>query len=220
MSPAGDRAHGWIDDRVAEELPGLRLLTRAVAAPRAADAEPGVVQRLRDLASRLRGARAVELRREAVPAAYRVFFRHAGIDPDVQRTPIEAAVMGRLVSGGYASRGRIDDALLLAVLETSVPVLALDADVVRGAVGVRPARRGELLGRDPRARPVGAGRLVLADDDGPLAELFGEAGRDVLPAAATTRLLLVAVAVADVPQLHVEEALWTCQEALADPVAE
>jgi DNA/RNA-binding domain of Phe-tRNA-synthetase-like protein len=212
--------HGWIDERVAEELPGLALVVRAVAAPTDAGAEPGVAERLRDLASRLRGPRAVELRREEVPAAYRVFFRHVGIDPDVQRTPIEAAVIERLVTGGYASRGRIDDALLLALVETSVPVLAFDADAVHGAIGVRPARRGERLGRSERARPVGSGRLVLADDSGPLAELFGEVAADVLPRTGARLLLLVAIAVATVPDVHVEEALWICEEALGDGAAE
>ena len=210
------RAHGWIDERVAQELVGLWLSVREVAAPQDGEAEPGVALRLRDLASRLRGARAVELRREAVPAAYRVFFRHAGIDPDVQHTPIEAAVIGRLISGGYASRGRLDDALLLAVLETSVPVLALDADAVRGALGIRTARRGEFLGRADRAVPVGGGRLVIADDEAPLIELFGAPGAGVLAGPDARRLLLVAIAVAGVPEVHVEEALWTCEEALGD----
>lgn len=208
-------AHGWIDERVAQELPGLWLAVREVDAPDGARAEPGVAARLRDLAGRLHGARAVELRREAVPAAYRVFFRHVGLDPDVHRTPVEEAVLGRLVTGGYASRGRIDDAVLLAVLETSVPVLALDAAAVHGALGVRQAGRGERLGRDRRAAPVSGGRLVLADDETPLAELFGEAGREVLAGPGADRLLLVAIAVAGVPEVHVEEALWTCQEALA-----
>lgn len=214
------RAHGWIDERVAEELPGLALAVRVVAAPADARAEPGVAERLRDLASRLRGPRAVELRREAVPAAYRVFFRHVGIDPDVQRTPIEEAVLGRLMTGGYASRGRVDDALLLALVETSVPVLAFDADAVHGAIGVRPARRGERLGRSGWARPAGSARLVLADDGGPLAELFGEVAPDVLPRAGSRLLLLVAIAVAAVPDVHVEEALWICEEALGDGTAE
>ncbi len=214
MSVPGARGHGWIDDRVAEELPGLWLDVREVPAPADDRSEPGVAERLRSLAGRLHGARAVELRREAVPAAYRVFFRHVGIDPDIRRTPIEEAVMNRLMTGGYASRGRLDDALLLAVLETSVPVVAVDAAAVRGGLGVRQARRGERLGRGPRALPVNGGRLVLADDETPLAELFGEAGRGVLAGPSAALLLLVAVAVAGVPQIHVEEALWTCQEAL------
>ena len=211
---AASRGHGWIDDRVAQELPGLWLAVREVDAPPIDEAEPGVAERLGDLAGRLHGARAVQLRSEAVPAAYRVFFRHVGIDPDVHRTPIEEAVLGRLVTGGYASRGRIDDAVLLAVLETSVPVLALDAAAVRGALGVRPARRGELLGRGRRALPVSGGRLVLADEETPLAELFGDVAGEARAGPAAARLLLVAIAVAGVPQVHVDEALWTCQEAL------
>lgn len=212
---AARSSHGWVDERVADELPGLWLLTRELPAPSDASPEPGVVQRLAALSSRLRGARAVELRREDVPAAYRVAFRHLGIDPDVRRTPIEEAVVGRLVHGAYASRGRLDDALLLALLETGVPVAAFDAGALRGALGIRPAGRGERLGRGPKAPPAGGGRLVLADDAGPVAELFGPVGDGVLARAGCGRLLLVAVLVAGVSQLAAEEALWTCAEALA-----
>ena len=59
--------------------------------------------RLRDMSNRFRGARAVGIRREPVPAAYRVFFRQIGLDPDVVRTPIEAAVLERMLRGGFPS---------------------------------------------------------------------------------------------------------------------
>ncbi len=57
------------------------------------------------LADRFHGARAVELRREAVPGAYRVFFRHVGLDPDVVRTPVEEAALERLVTAAIARAG-------------------------------------------------------------------------------------------------------------------
>ena len=56
---------------------------------------------------------------------------------------------------------------------------------------------------------------MLADDAGPLAELFGELAPGAGPGRRTVRLRLVAVRIPGVPSIHVEEALWTCQESLA-----
>ena len=112
------------------------------------------------LSDRFRGAQAIELRRQPVPHAYRVFFRHIGLDPDEHRTPVEALALERLKAGGFASRSVLDDALTIAVMETGVPVWALDAGRVEGELGLRPARRGERLGarrvRERRARPGGS----------------------------------------------------------------
>ena len=90
-----------------------RRSSRAAAADRAARSRAGLADRrarrrgrasVCALSNRCRGARAVTLRREPVPAAYRVFFRHIGLDPDVVRTPIEAAVLERMLHGGFLSR--------------------------------------------------------------------------------------------------------------------
>ena len=45
------------------------------------------------------------MRREPVPSAYRVFYRHIGLDPDVVRTPIEEAMLARMLQGGFSSDG-------------------------------------------------------------------------------------------------------------------
>ena len=54
----------------------------------------------------------------------------------------------------------------------------------------------------------------------PLAELFGELAPAVMPGRRAGRLRLVAVRIPGVPSIHVEEALWTCQESLAAGLAE
>ncbi len=82
-----------------------------------------------------------------MPAAYRVFFRHIGMDPDIDRTPIEAAVLERMLRGGFLTGGLIADVLLIALLDTGVPVWALDAGTVDGVLGIRASREGEMLGR-------------------------------------------------------------------------
>ncbi len=208
-APDPELEPGAVAGALAAEFPDLRCTSVAVARPRGRR-DPGIAERLAVLADRFRGRRAVELRREPVPAAYRVFFRHVGLDPEVRRTPIEEAAIVRLLDGGYRQGTPLDDALLLALLETGVPVPALDDARLAGVPGVRLTARGERV----RRLPLPAGRIVLADARRPLAELFGAVAADAAPSRATARLRLVAVQIPGVPAIHVEEALWTCQEAL------
>lgn len=213
----GDPAleEGWVDRELALEFPELRLVS--VVAPAPGRRTPSALrERLALLADRFHGARALTLRREPVPQAYRVLFRHLGLDPDAQRTPVEAAALERLVHGGFASHGPLEDALLVAVVETGVPVWALDDARLDGPLGLRAARAGERLGEGEYAADLAPGRVVVADAGGPVAVLFGDvapsrrAGRD------SARLRLFAVAAPGVPALHVEEALFGCVEALSD----
>jgi DNA/RNA-binding domain of Phe-tRNA-synthetase-like protein len=179
-------------------------------------ATPAIMGRLREHSNRWRGARAVNVRQEPIPAAYRVFFRHIGLDPDITRTPIEAAVLERMLDGGFLSEGLLADVLTIALIDTSVPVWALDADTVEGPLGIRLSRPEERLGRGLAGPRLGAGRLVVADAENALAMLFADPADGHAPTSATRRLSLFAVQVAGVPALHVEEALWACRSALTD----
>jgi DNA/RNA-binding domain of Phe-tRNA-synthetase-like protein len=217
-APVPEPTAGWRAREVEEELPGLRLLTLELQVgrpgPLTGASPPDIEGRMRAMSSSFRGARAVALRREAVPAAYRVFFRHIGMDPDVERTPIEAAVLERMLRGGFPTGGMLADVLLIALLDTGVPVWALDADSLDGPLGIRPAADGESLGRSSQALPLAGGRLVVADAAGPVAVLFGELAAGHLARASTRRLALFAVLVAGVPTLYGEEALWMSATAL------
>src|SRR5215218_9117556 len=161
---------GPVDPRVAAEHPGLAAVSARVPfAP--GSTPPEVRERLRRAADRWRGAQAIVLRTRPVPWAYRVLFRHLGLDPDITRTPVEALVLERMLDGGFASRGLPADALALATLETGVPVLALDAERIRGGLVLRPDE---------------GGRLVLADSAGPIAPLFAPPGEGHAPGRTTT----------------------------------
>lgn len=214
MSDAPVRA-GWVDEAVARELPGLGLAWIETDAPASTRTPDGVRDRLRALADRWSGTRAVTMRREPVPAAYRAFARHVGLDPDIVRPPVEALAVERLLHGGLRSRGRVEDALLAGALETGVPLWALDADRVDGALGIRPAATGERLGEGDLAPDLAAGRLVVVDARAPVAVLLGAVAAGRGPGPGTRRLRVFAVPVAGVPRIHVEEALWVCAEALA-----
>ena len=205
---------GWIEDAVARELPGLGLTWTDTDRPAESRSPAWLRDRLRGLADRYSGARAVTMRREPVPAAYRAFFRHVGLDPDVDRPPVEAVVVERLMHGGLRSRGRVEDALLVGALETGVPLWALDVSRIDGPLGIRPARAGERLGEGELAPDLPAGRLVVADARRPLAVLLGAVAEGDGPRPEARRLRVFAVRVAGVPRVHVEEALWASLEAL------
>ncbi len=99
---AADPQHrsGWVAPPVAEEFPDLGLVLCDVEAS-GGRTSPEVRDRLKTLSNRFTGARAVTLRQEPVPWAYRVFFRQGGIDPDERRTPIDQIAIDRLQHGGF-----------------------------------------------------------------------------------------------------------------------
>jgi hypothetical protein len=101
------------------------------------------------------------------------------------------------------------------VIETGVPVWALDADVVdAGGPGIRTATADDLAAEGARELRLSPGSLTVADRAHVHAPLFGEPapGRGV--DGHTRRVVLYALGVDGVPAIHVEEALWTCVEAL------
>lgn len=211
---------GWVDPELAEEFPALRLHLAAVDAKPARRSPRPVRQRLRTLSNRYTGGKAVNLRQEPIPWAYRVFFRQIGIDPDSRRTPPEEIALERMKWGGFRSHSLLDDALTIATVETGVALLALDADRSEGEVGLRLSRPEERLGgvsgEAAGARPLSASQIVVADAVRALAVLFGDVaeGRGVHPG--TERIALGAVQVSGVPQVSVEEALWLTVEVLAE----
>jgi hypothetical protein len=201
-------AAGFVEPRVQAEFPGLRLDWVLAQSP-GRSSPPSLVRRLQELAGRYRGASVVTMRTKPIPQAFRVFFRQIGLDPDVDRIPSERAAVARLMHGGFRSAGLIADAALVALIETGIPVWALDADVVdEGGPGIRAATEADRA----RGASVSPGSLAVADRCAVHAPLFG----DPLPGHAarpgTHRLVLFALAVEGVPAIHIEECLWTCQE--------
>ena len=202
---------GWVATELRAEFPELALVCAEVEAT--AQRSPGSLKhRLRIASDRFTGARAVTMRQQAIPWAYRVFFRHIGIDPDETRTPVEQMAVDRLQAGGFRSRNTLDDGLLLAVVETGVPVVAFDADRLDGPLGLRLAQERELLGGD--GHRLSSGQLVIADASAPVAVLFGDAAEGRGVTRDTTRMVLAATQVKGVPEVSVEEALWTVADAL------
>jgi DNA/RNA-binding domain of Phe-tRNA-synthetase-like protein len=200
---------GAVEPELAAEFPGLAIHWVAVEAGSGRSPQ-AVRERLKEMSNRLSGPRAVQMRQEPVPWAYRVFFRQVGIDPDQRRTPIEQLVLNRLQHGGFRSRNLLDDAIDIAVFETAVPVIAFDADRVDGGLGLRLSREAELMGQ--AGRPLSSGQIVIADRERALAVLFADLDPDRGVTPRTKRMLLSTVQVEGVPDISVEEALWTVAE--------
>jgi DNA/RNA-binding domain of Phe-tRNA-synthetase-like protein len=200
---------GWVEPGLAEEFPQLGLVYAAV------EARPGrspseLKRRVRALADRYTTGKVVHLRQDPIPWAYRVFSRQVGLDPDSDRTPVEAIAHDRLSHGTLRSTNLLDDALALAIADTGVPVFAVDGDRVTGDLGLRLTSDAEWLA----GRPLPPHRIVVADAGRPLAVVLGEVAEDAGVTAETERMLLCALSVEGVPRLSVEEALWLVAEVL------
>jgi DNA/RNA-binding domain of Phe-tRNA-synthetase-like protein len=205
-----DLRDGWVEPELAEEFPGLGL-THAPVAARPSRSPPEVKRRLGAMADRYTGGKVIHMRQDPVPWAYRVFSRQVGIDPDSDRTPVEAIALERLRHGGLKSQNLLDDALTIAIAETGVPLIALDGDRVERDLGLRLARSGETLGE---VRPLSAGQIVVADPSRPVAVMLGEVAEDAGVTRRTERMVLCALSVKGVPPICVEEALWIAAELL------
>jgi DNA/RNA-binding domain of Phe-tRNA-synthetase-like protein len=169
-----------------------------------------VKDRLRVLSNRYTGQKAIALRQQPIPWAYRVFFRQVGIDPDEHRTPVEAQALERMRAGGFQSQNLLLDALTIAIVETGVPVIAFDEAKLDGPLGLRVSQPDELLGGD--GRPLSSRQVVVADAERSVAVLFADFAEGVEPTSRTRRLRLASVQVKGVPDVSVEEALWTVVE--------
>ena len=174
---------GEVDPAIASELPGLGLRWCEFAVSDVHRRSPPALRaRIRLLSDRAGGAQGIALRSRAIPSAYRVLFRHLGMEPDTDRIPVEAWMLERLRRGAYPSSDLLSDALMVATIETEVGVWACS--------GV------------PRLALVDGTVMVIAD--GVQVPVFSEP-----PPPDSDHLVLFSLIAAGVPEIAVEEALWT-----------
>ena len=202
---------GWIEPALAEEFPGLSLLSTVIETAGGRSPE-ALRERLRTLSDRIGGPQAIQLRQQPIPWAYRVFFRHIGLDPDTTRTPIEQLIFERIHDGAFKSRNRVDDSLTIAMVEVGVALRAFDADRVEGRVGLRLSAQGEAF--EGRVSPLPDGTIVVADEKRPLGILFDRTAEGYGVGRGTRRVTVAAIGVRGVPDIAMEEALWVAGSAL------
>jgi DNA/RNA-binding domain of Phe-tRNA-synthetase-like protein len=194
---------------LAAEFPRLALYSITFSG-RSGRSPQAVKHRLKEMSNRITGPKAIQMRQEAVPWAYRVFFRQVGIDPDERRTPAEQVVLDRLKHGGFRSRNLLDDAITIGTAETGVPIVAFDADEIEPPLHLRLADPGEVMGS--AGRPLSSGQIVISDQKRAIAVLFADLDPACGVTPRTQRMTVVAVQVEGVPDISVEEALWTVEE--------
>jgi DNA/RNA-binding domain of Phe-tRNA-synthetase-like protein len=200
---------GTVSPELGAEFPGLAIHWLVL------EGQPGrspheVRQRLHEASNRITGAKAIQMRQEAIPWAYRVFFRQVGIDPDHRRTPPEQLVLDRLQHGGFRSRSLLDDAMTIAIFETGVALLAFDGDRIELPLELRLARPGEVMGA--AERPLSSGQIVIGDQKRVVAVLFADRDPDRGVTTRTRRIVMAAIQVGGVPDIAIEECLWTVEE--------
>jgi DNA/RNA-binding domain of Phe-tRNA-synthetase-like protein len=122
-------------------------------------------------------------------AEARALFHLLDVDPTKTRPSSEALLRRVLQGKGLPQVNAAVDVCNLCSLEDQIPLGLYDRDLVRGSVRVRVGREGEGYPGIRKQRVQLAGRLLLADDDGP----FGAPTSDSLRTAVTakTRMLLV-----------------------------
>jgi DNA/RNA-binding domain of Phe-tRNA-synthetase-like protein len=202
---------GWVQPELAEEFPGLSIVSTTIETKTGRSPE-ALKERLRTLSDRIAGAQAIQLRQQPIPWAYRVFFRHIGLDPDTTRTPIEQLIFERMHDGRFASRNRVDDALVIAMVEVGVALRAFDADRVSGRLGLRLSEEGEAF--EGRVSPLPEGTIVVADEERALGILFDKTAEGRGVRRGTSRVLVAAIGVRGVPDIALEEGLWVAGSAL------
>jgi DNA/RNA-binding domain of Phe-tRNA-synthetase-like protein len=215
MAQAHRPRTGWIADDVAADFPDLALHWVQAPVPRRR-ATAAVKRQLREMSDRYRATDMVNARHDPIVQAHRIFFRHIGLDPDVERPPYEAAAVQRLKQGAFRSRSLVQDAITIATVETGVGVHALDPPAPVGVPGIRTPGPGERLAAG--ADPVPPRRLLVAGAEGPLGLLFGDAAPGLEVTRGTTSVLLVAVRVPGVAAVQADEAVWLAASILAAPI--
>jgi DNA/RNA-binding domain of Phe-tRNA-synthetase-like protein len=162
-------------------------------------------------------ARLVEQHGERPPAEIpgvaevRTLFHRLGVDPTKTR-PSSEALLRRVVQGKGLPRVNLAvDLCNLCSLEHQLPLGLYDRVFVKGTVRARAGHEGEGYPGIRKQRVNLAGRLLLADDEGP----FGAPTSDSLRTAVTadtTRLLVVVFC----PIERVDPHLSSMLEHLAD----
>ena len=165
-------------------------------------------------------ARLVEQHGDRAPADIpgvaetRTLFHRLGVDPTKTR-PSSEALLRRVVQGRGLPRVNLAvDVCNLCSLEHQLPLGLYDRTLVKGTVRARAGHEGEGYAGIRKQRVNLAGRLLLADDEGP----FGAPTSDSLRTAVTggtTRLLVVVFCPVERAALHLSAML----EHLADSLA-
>ena len=139
-------------------------------------------------------------------AETRTLFHQLDIDPTKHRPSSEALLRRVLQGKGLPSVNAAVDVCNLCSLEHQIPVGLYDREQVRGGVSVRVGREPESYPGIRKQRVPLAGRLLLADEDGPFGAPTSDSARTAVTPE-TRQLLVVLFAPVDRAGQHLTTAL-------------
>lgn len=152
--------------------------------------------------------------RANVAAAVRTMYKRFGLDPTKTR-PSSEALLRRVRRGDQLPRiNNVVDVVNWCSLESQLPFGLYDADRIDGHVTVRLGRPGEQYAGIRKDAVHLAGRLVLADDQGPFGNPSSDSARTMVTTA-TTSALVVVFAPSGLPASSLIAAIITTEERIA-----
>jgi DNA/RNA-binding domain of Phe-tRNA-synthetase-like protein len=141
-----------------------------------------------------------------VTAMVRTMYRRLGIDPTRTR-PSSEALLRRVRKGDPLPRvNSLVDIINWCSLESQLPFGLYDRANVHGRVELRLGREGEEYAGIRKDTVHVAGRLTLADDEGPFGNPTSDSARTMVTAA-TTSAIVVIFAPATVPISAIDHAI-------------
>lgn len=209
MSSQARVQRGTVGLDISDEFGALELLYVVVG--RGDGRSPREVKtQLKELSDSFRVSHAPAQRQAPVPSAFRAFARQVGVDPGSAPLPIDLILIERLRAGRFRPLGLVNDAMVLASLETQVPLWALDGSELVGGIGVRPAEPGERIAGEP----VAEGRLVVADALAPRCALLAPVPEASAPTKKSQSTVVFCLRVPGVPRYLAQEAVLMCARLL------
>jgi DNA/RNA-binding domain of Phe-tRNA-synthetase-like protein len=159
-----------------------------------------VVERSPTLDGLLAGAEAA-VRADPPPptAAVRTMYKRVGLDPTKTR-PSNEALLRRIVKGGTIPRiNSMVDVINWCSVEFQLPYGLYDRAHLHGPVTLRLGRDGEEYAGIRKDIVHVAGRITVADDDGPFGNPTSDSARTMVTTA-TREALVVVYAPASIPE--------------------
>lgn len=124
-------------------------------------------------------------------AAVRTMYKRVGIDPTKTR-PSSEALLRRIRRGDELPRiNSLVDVINWCSLETQLPFGLYDMDHIQGTVELRIGREGEEYGGIRKDVVHVAGRLTLADGQGPFGNPTSDSARTMVTTATTKALVVI-----------------------------
>jgi DNA/RNA-binding domain of Phe-tRNA-synthetase-like protein len=129
-------------------------------------------------------------------AAVRAMYKRVGIDPTKTR-PSSEALLRRVLKGGAIPRiNTIVDVINWCSVEFQLPYGLYDRASIRGIPTVRLGRAGEEYAGIRKDTVHVAGRITVADDEGPFGNPTSDSARTMVTTATTEALVIVYAPVA------------------------